>query len=96
MHTQHNARERGVYAAMIQGRKGKVYVRIGGSDYEWQPGYSNYSGYREYARGAGWKVWVSLPNSPEHQRAALNTAIPMDISLTLPHRADITDAMINY
>jgi alpha-amylase len=96
MHTQHNARERGVYAAMIEGRKGQLYVRIGGSDYEWQPGYSNYSGYREYARGAGWKVWISLPNSPDYQKAPLNTPIPMNISLKLPDRDDITDAMIQY
>ncbi len=67
LHAQYNARERGIYAARIEGRHGDLYVRIGGSDNEWQPHYSGYHGYREYASGTGWRVWVALPGNPEHR-----------------------------
>ena len=74
---QQNARERGVYAAYVEGRKGALYVRIGGSDQEWTPAHSNYRDYREYARGIGWKVWVGLPGNPEVQQAPLNDGLPI-------------------
>ena len=38
-------------------------VRVGGRDEDWQPSGSGYTGYREYASGAGWKVWVGLPGT---------------------------------
>ena len=59
---QDNARSSGVYAARVVGRRGDLYVRLGGTDAEWEPSRSHYSGYREYAKGAGWKVWVGLQN----------------------------------
>jgi alpha-amylase len=68
---QDNARARGAYAARIAGTRGQLYVRIGGSDADWQPVYSNYQDYREYASGAGWKVWVELPGNPDFQQASL-------------------------
>jgi alpha-amylase len=77
LHPQDNARARGVYAAMIEGSKGELYVRIGGSDNEWQPSMSNYSDYREYAFGAGWKVWVKLPGNPPLRQAPLADALPV-------------------
>ena len=61
--TQDNAREAGVYAAMVRGTLGYLYVRIGGSDDSWTPANSNYSDYMEYAAGNGWKVWVKLNNN---------------------------------
>ena len=79
---QNNAKEKGVYAAMIKGRKiaGKrteLYVRIGGTDDDWQPGHSNYNGYREYAYGDGWKVWIALPGNPELQQVPFNKPLPV-------------------
>jgi alpha-amylase len=76
-HTQQNARERGVYAAYVDGRKGALYVRIGGSDQDWTPAHSNYRDYREYAWGTGWKVWVGLPGNPEVQQAPLKGNLPI-------------------
>lgn len=77
VNTQDNARDRGVYAARILGRNGALYVRIGGSDREWQPSDSDYADYREYARGSGWKVWIALPGNPPARQAALNTPLPV-------------------
>lgn len=79
LNTQDNARERGVYAARVVGRNGMLYVRIGGSDADWQPGDSNYSGYRDYARGTGWKVWVGLPGDPPLVQAPLNEPLPVPV-----------------
>ncbi|GKT09197.1 alpha-amylase family glycosyl hydrolase [Desulforhabdus sp. TSK] len=77
VHTQENAREQGVYAAFVTGRNGDLYVRIGGSDAQWQPYYSGYRDYREYAGGAGWKVWVKLPGNPDVQLAPLKAPLPV-------------------
>lgn len=77
VHTQHNARQKGVYAALIVGRFGDLYIRIGGSDTDWQPFYSNYHDYREYARGSGWKVWVRLAGNPPVRQAPLNEPLPV-------------------
>lgn len=74
---QNNARQAGVYAARISGSRGELYVRIGGSDEQWQPSLSGYSGYREYAQGAGWKVWVKLPANPPSHRPAHHPAFPI-------------------
>jgi alpha-amylase len=74
---QTNARNRGVYAALIVGTKGPLYVRVGGTDRDWQPADSNYSDYREYAYGDGWKVWVGLPGNPEVQQAQSRPALPV-------------------
>jgi alpha-amylase len=77
VHVQQNALARHVYAAMVEGRNGQLYVRIGGSDDDWQPFVSNYRDYREYARGAGWKVWIALPGNPPHRQAPLKGALPI-------------------
>jgi alpha-amylase len=74
---QENAKYSGVYAARITGRKGELFVRIGGSDQQWQPSASGYSDYREYAQGAGWKVWVKLPGNPPVQQAPLRGPLPV-------------------
>lgn len=39
VYTQENAAANGVYAAFVQGSKGALYVRIGGSDASWQPSF---------------------------------------------------------
>ena len=70
LHPQDNARARGVYAAMVQGRDlndqpRELYVRIGGTDDDWNPGRSGYKGFREYATGAGWRVWVKHPKDQD-------------------------------
>jgi alpha-amylase len=77
LHVQDNARDSGVYAARIVGRAGDLFVRIGGSDDGWQPFHSGYRDYREYARGAGWAVWVRLPGNPEPRQAPLKGALPI-------------------
>ena len=74
---QENAKYSGVYAARVTGKSGELYVRIGGSDQQWQPALSGYSGYQEYARGAGWKVWVKLPGNPAVQQAPPAPALPV-------------------
>ena len=74
--TQDNARRKGVYAARVQGKKGALYVRIGGSDADWQPSDSGYTSTREYTAGIGWKVWVALPGNPPVRQAPLPTALP--------------------
>jgi alpha-amylase len=67
---QNNARDKGVYAARIVGKKGSLYVRIGGTDDDWQPSSSGYQGYRDYAHGDGWTVWVGVPGNPDVQQTA--------------------------
>lgn len=95
LHTQHNARAKGVYAAMVEGTHGRhLYVRIGGNDLDWQPHFSNYADYREYARGVGWKVWVKLPENPEVQQAALKAAFPIP-EYQSPETIEIPDEWLN-
>jgi alpha-amylase len=77
VHLQDKARLAGVYAARVDGRHGALYVRIGGSNAEWEPGRSSYRDYREYASGAGWKVWVSLPGNPPFREAPLDPPLPV-------------------
>jgi alpha-amylase len=79
VHTQNNARAKGVYAARVVGRHGDLYVRIGGSDADWRPHHSDYHDYREYAAGSGWKVWVGLPGNPPVRQAPLKPAFPVPV-----------------
>lgn len=72
---QNNAIGRGVYAAKVSGTHGSLYVRIGGSDADWTPSMSHFSGYREYAVGSGWHVWVALPGNPAFQQAPIPRAL---------------------
>jgi alpha-amylase len=76
LYVQQNARQAGVYAAAVQGSKGMLYVRLGGSDASWQPAASGYGGFREYGAGQGWKVWVGLPGNPPLKQAPLARALP--------------------
>ncbi len=94
IYTQQNAQQRGVYAAYITGSKGSLYVRIGGSDADWQPSYSNYKDYREYAAGAGWKVWVKIPGDPEVRQAPLKGALPVP-TYAEKRNAPVADALVN-
>ena len=73
---QNNARQKGIYAARVQGKKGDLYVRIGGADTDWQPSSSGYKSYREYAQGTNWKVWIALPGNPPVKQAPLPPALP--------------------
>jgi alpha-amylase len=74
---QDNARQAGVYAARVVGTHGDLYVRVGGDDNQWQPSASGYTDYREYAQGAGWKVWVKLPGNPAVVTAPHHAAFPV-------------------
>lgn len=74
---QNNAKQAGVYAAQVAGTHGDLFVRIGGSDDQWQPSFSGFADYREYAAGNGWRVWVKLPGNPTVQRASHHTAFPV-------------------
>lgn len=95
IHTQNNARSAGVYAAFIEGKDGNaLYVRIGGSDENWQPHYSGYQDYREYAAGNGWKVWVKLPGNPEVQQAPLKEAFTLP-EYQAPESITVEDALLN-
>jgi alpha-amylase len=77
LHPQDNARKNGIYAAMVEGTHGSLYVRIGGDDSAWEPGMSGYSNFRDYAHGAGWKVWVAIPGNPDVQQAPVKGALPV-------------------
>ena len=77
LHLQDNARARGVYAARVAGTRGDLYVRVGGNDNDWNPSQSAFSDYREYAYGAGWKVWVRLSGNPPFQEAPLKAPLPI-------------------
>jgi len=78
IHTQDNAFAAGVYAAMVEGTDGRrLYVRIGGNDDSWNPVNSGYQDFRDYAHGAGWKVWVGIPGNPEVQQAGRRAALPV-------------------
>lgn len=76
---QSNARSKGVYAAMVSGKNGPLFVRVGGTDADWQPSDSNYRDYREYAFGAGWKVWIGLPGNPDFKQAPLKDGFPVPV-----------------
>ncbi len=86
---QSNAYKKGIYAAKIDGKYGEIFVRIGGSDNQWQPFYSNYRGYREYAYGNGWKVWVRLSGNPRFRSAPLKRPFP------IPNFVPASDIQIN-
>ncbi len=90
LHVQNNAKDKGVYAARIVGSKGDLYVRVGGTDNDWQPSSSNYRDYREYAGGEGWKVWVGLPENPAVQQAPLKPAFDVPVYKT-PDQFQIPD-----
>lgn len=94
VHTQDNARQRRVYAAMVEGRGGELYVRVGGSDADWQPSTSGYAGYREYAAGNGWKVWVKLPQNPAVRQFPLKGALPVP-PYKAPETISVPDAWLN-
>lgn len=95
LHTQDNARAKGVYAAFVEGKNGHaLYVRIGGSDDDWQPHFSGYQDYREYAAGTGWKVWVKLPGNPEVQQAARNGNLPVP-TYQEPASITVSDSALN-
>jgi alpha-amylase len=95
IHPQDNARERGIYAAMVEGKKGELYVRIGGSDNDWQPFFSSYEKYREYASGNGWKVWIKIPNNPGVQQAQHNSNLPIP-TITSPDNIEVSNKLINF
>jgi alpha-amylase len=94
INVQNNARSKGVYAAMIEGRNGSLCVRIGGGDNDWQPSYSNYGGYREYAYGDGWKVWVALPGNPDVKQAPTKAALPVPVYKT-PDKITVSDDLLD-
>ncbi len=78
LHTQYNAKDAGIYAAMVEGKNGQLFVRIGGEDDQWEPSRSGYENYREYAYGNRWKVWITLTDSTANasfQQYPLNDAL---------------------
>lgn len=96
IYLQSNAQAQGVYAARVVGRNGDLYVRIGGDDSKWQPSHSGYGGYREYAQGSGWKVWVGLPGDPPFKEAPLKGPIsPIPTPVADPKTISVPDSMLN-
>ncbi len=94
LHPQNNARESGIYAAMVEGGRGELYVRVGGSDEVWEPSRSNYRDFREYAAGDGWKVWVGLPGNPPVQAAPLNSGLEEPV-YTPAEEIEVPDEWLN-
>ena len=74
---QDNAKQAGIYAARVVGTHGELYVRVGGSDDNWQPSAAGYTDYTEYGEGAGWKVWVKIPGNPPVVTAPHHAAFPV-------------------
>jgi alpha-amylase len=91
---QDNARQKNVYSAMIQGTRGQLYVRIGGTDADWQPSSSGYANYREYAVGNGWHVWAAMPGNPEVEQAPFDNPLPKPPAYTPGNDISVTDAMV--
>ena len=94
LYPQDNARLKGVYAARVEGKKGQLYVRIGGSDSDWQPSDSGYKDYRPYAQGNGWRVWIALPGNPPIQQAPLAHALPAPPAYQPGNEINIPDAWL--
>ena len=92
---QNNARQKGVYAARVLGKKGDLYVRIGGEDTDWQPSASGYKLYREYAQGTNWKVWIALPGNPPVRQAPLPPALPAPLPYRSGDGIQIPDQWLN-
>ncbi|MBO0699671.1 MAG: hypothetical protein J2P46_14845 [Zavarzinella sp.] len=90
LHVQQNAKAKGVYAARVLGSKGDLYVRVGGTDADWQPSASGYRDYREYAAGDGWRVWVGLPGNPDVREAPLKGPLPVP-EYRRPEDIDVPD-----
>lgn len=80
---QENAAAAGVYAARIDGRRGRLYVRIGGTDAQWQPGASGYDDHREVGRGQGWAVWMALSSGAAAASAPRRQPLPVPDPLPL-------------
>ncbi len=94
VYTQQNAQQRGVYAACVTGKNGgELYVRVGGSDADWQPSDSNYKDYREYAAGNGWKVWDKIPGNPRVKQASIAKAFSIPV-YKKPVTIKVPDALI--
>jgi alpha-amylase len=79
----------------VAGRNGDLYVRIGGEDAQWRPSDSGYADYREYAAGAGWKVWVRLPGNPEVQQVPARPALPVP-AYRNPQTFSVPDDLLDY
>ncbi|HWB08238.1 MAG TPA: alpha-amylase family glycosyl hydrolase [Pirellulales bacterium] len=94
LYLQDNARQKVVYAARVVGKRGDLYVRIGGSGNDWQPSFSGYQNYRDYAHGNGWAVWVALPGNPAVQQAPLKAALPVPTFKAGPD-IDVPDDWLN-
>lgn len=87
VYPQNNATAAGVYAARIDGSRGRLYVRIGGSDASWQPGASGFGGVREVARGEGWALWLALPGNPPLRLGGALRRAPLPVPRVLPLEA---------
>ena len=83
LYPQDNATANGIYAARIDGSRGRLYVRIGGTEASWQPASSGYRDAREVARGQGWAVWLALPGHPPPRQAPRNAPLPVPRLLPL-------------
>jgi len=73
-HLQPLASAPGLYAARIDGSRGRLYLRLGGSDALWQPRQSGDNQARPLLRGQGWVVWLTpteaaAPAQPLHRSA---------------------------
>lgn len=95
-HSQNNAHHNGVYAARVEGRAYPLYVRIGGDDDKWNPSHSGYTPYRTYAQGAGWKVWIGLPEDSALKQAAFPQSFEVPGPPVIPEPGEVSDAMISY
>ena len=91
---QDNAQASGVYAARVDGQPRRALRPHRRQRHRVEPSSSSYSDYREYARGAGWKVWVGLPGNPPFQQASTKGPLPVP-TYTAASVITVPDSVIN-
>ena len=92
VHFQDNARQKGLFAAAVEGHKGRLFVCIGGDD--WKPADSGYQNYRLYATGQKWRVWVALPGNPPVQTVSTHPPFPVPTLISQPQNIPVSDAEV--
>ena len=60
---------------------------------DWEPSHSGYQGYRDYARGSGWAVWVGRPGNPDFREAPLKGPLPVPVYRD-PATITVSDEML--
>jgi alpha-amylase len=93
VHFQQNARNQGILAAVVEGHRGRLFVRIGDGD--WQPSDSGFQNYRMYADGNGWRVWVAIPGNPPIRSVSRHAPFAIPQRIEQPENLPVSDAEVS-